>query len=161
VWSPVYGKKEPITVLNFGTVADLPAEFAILLVVSAEIQDIPGKLTQVTEETPTPVKAYLYSAPSEECSFYFAEPGRTWQHGILASDAEFVCWKKKRERGEELLILCNGSYVEINGTRVLACRHRVKRCEVLSRDGGKQIYASEPEALLTDDDSLTGGKPER
>ena len=50
-WSPVYGRHEPITVLNFGTVTDLPAEFVTLLVPLEEARGIPGKLTQIKGET--------------------------------------------------------------------------------------------------------------
>jgi Heparinase II/III-like protein/Heparinase II/III N-terminus len=155
VWSPVYGKKEPITVLNFGTVADLPAEFVTLLVPLEEIRGVPGKLTRMTEEATMPVKSYLYSTPSEECSFFFAETGRAWIHGKLASDAEFVCWQRKRDGAEQLLILCNGSYVEIDGNRVLGCKRKVTYCEMLSRDGGKEVHASEPEALLEEQLPIT------
>jgi len=158
VWSPVYGKKETITVLNFGTAADLPAEFVTLLIPLAEVRAIPGKLTRMKGEASTLVKGYVYSTPSEECSFFFAEAGRPWTHGNLASDAEFVCWKRKRESEDELLIFCNGSYVEIDGRRVLGCKRKVTRCEMLRGCDGKQIHASEPGGLLTDEDYLTGRK---
>jgi hypothetical protein len=148
VWSPVYGKKEPITVLNFGTVASLPSEFVTLLIPLDEIRGIPGTLTGMTEQLATPVKSYRYSTPSEDCSFFFSEAGRPWTHGNLASDAEFVCWQRKRETGDQLLIFCHGSYVEIDGRRVLGCKQKVTRCEMLIRAGHKEIYASEPEALV-------------
>jgi hypothetical protein len=148
VWSPVYGKKEPITVLNFGTVADLPAEFVTLLIPLEEIGGTAGKLMQMRVEASAPVKAYRYSTAMEEYSFFFAEMGRPWTHGKLASDAEFVCWQRKREGEDELLIFCNGSYVEIDGRRVLSCKRTITRCEMHSRDGHKEIYASEPEALV-------------
>jgi hypothetical protein len=156
-WSPVYGKKEPITVLNFGIATDLPTEFVTLLVPLEEVRGVPGLLTQMHGEAAM-VKAYLYRTPSEECWFLFSERERTWTHGNIASDAEFVCWQKKRDGAEELLIFCNGSYAEIDGRRVLGCKHRVERCEILTRDGGKQIYASEPDALLKDDDRLSAQK---
>jgi hypothetical protein len=102
----------------------------------------------MTEQLATPVKAYHYSATSEESSFFFAEAGRTWNQGNLASDAEFVCWQRIREREEQLLIFCNGSYVEIEGRRVLGCKRRVTRCEMHSRYGRKDVFASETGALL-------------
>jgi hypothetical protein len=155
--SPVYGKKESITVLNFGSVADLPAEFVTLLVPLDEVRRVPGSFTQMCEETPM-VKAYLYSTPLKECSFFFSERERTWKHGNIASDAEFVFWQKKRDGAEELLIFCNGSYVEVDGRRALGCKHRVERCEIFTRDGSKQVYASELEALFKDDGDLVGQK---
>jgi hypothetical protein len=148
VWSPVYGKKEPITVLNFGTVTALPADFVTLLIPLEEIHGIPGRLTQMTGDTAVPVKAYLYSTPSEECSFFFVETAKPWAHGRVASDAGFVCWQAKRESQDQLLIFCNGSYVEIDGRRVLDCTRTISHCEMLNRDGREQVYASEAEALM-------------
>jgi len=46
-----------------------------------------------------------------------------------------------------LIILCNGSYVEIDGRRVLASRRRIARCEMRTREGHKEIDASEADAL--------------
>jgi len=149
VWSPVYGRKEPITVLTFGANASLPAEFLTLLVPLKEIREIPGKLTRVaTQVAAIPVEAYVYSTTTEEHSFFFAEPGRPWSHGKFASDAEFVCWQKKHEGEEELLIFCNGSYVEIDGRRVLSYKRTISRCEMVVSEGRKEIYASEPDALM-------------
>ena len=148
MWSPVYGKKEPITVLNFGTVADLPSEFVTLLIPLEEIRGTPGKLMQIKVGGDMPVKGYHYRTPAEEYFFFFAAIGEPWIHERLASDAEFVCWQRKRDGESELLILCNGSYVEIDGRRVLGCKQTVSRCEMVIRDGRKEIHASEPEALL-------------
>jgi hypothetical protein len=149
VWSPVYGQKEPITVLNFGTVATLPAEFVTLLIPLEEVSEIPGRLMRMAGQPfAPPVKTYVYSTPSEECWFFFADKDRPWTHGSLGSDAEFVCWQRKCNSEDQLIIFCNGSYVEIEGRRVLCCRRTVSRCEMLSRDGRKEVHASEPEALL-------------
>ncbi len=149
VWSPVYGRKEPITVINFGTFTSLPAEFVTLLVPLEEVRGIPGRLTRIAATGPAAsVKAYLYSTPSEEYSFFFADKGKTWTQGKLHSDAEFVCWQTNRENEDQLLIFCNGSYVEIDGRRVLACKRTVVHCEVFSRQGQKEVHVSEGDALL-------------
>ena len=149
-WSPVYGKKEPATVLNFGTVADLPAEFVTLLVPLDEVIGIPGNLMQLDAKpaTTATVKAYLYRTPSEECSFFFSETGREWSHGTLASDAEFVCWQRKREGGEQLLILRNGSHAQIEGNAIYRCQRKIERCEVVICDGRKAVRSSDSEPLL-------------
>jgi Heparinase II/III-like protein/Heparinase II/III N-terminus len=147
-WSPVYGKREPITVLNLRRVTGLPAEFVTLLVPVEDLRGIPGKLTQMKGEASTPVKAYLYSTPLEEFSFFFAEMGRQWKHGRVASDAEFVCWQKKRTGEDELLIFCNGSYVEIDGLRVLAFKGIISDCEMRSRGNAKEVRSSERDSLV-------------
>jgi len=149
VWSPVYGRKEPITVLTFGIVASLPDEFVTLLVPLKEIREIPGKLIRLaTKVASMAVEAYVYSTPTEEASFFFAEPGRPWNHARLASDAEFVYWQKKRDGEEELLIFCNGSYAEIDGQRVLSYERPISRCEMLVREGRKEIHISEADAQM-------------
>ncbi len=149
MWSPVYGRKEPITVLTFGSNISLPAEFVTLLVPLAEAREIPGKLTRAaTSVAATPVEAYLYSTPSDEHRFFFVESGRPWNHGRIASDAEFVCWRKTREGEEELLIFCNGSYLEVDGRRILTCKRTIARYEMIVREGCKEVYASEPDALM-------------
>jgi hypothetical protein len=159
VWSPVYGRKEPITVLTFGINTALPDEFVTLLVPLAEAREIPGSLTRVgTSAAAVPVEAYLYSTPPAEYRFFFAETGRAWEHGRLASDAEFVCWQKKREGDDELLIFCNGSYVEVDGQRVLSYKQTISRCEMLLRDGRKDVDASEPEA--SPEEQLTSAQPQ-
>lgn len=147
-WSPVYGKKEPITVLNFGAVVDLPAEFVTLLIALGETRGFSGTLTHASGDTDTPVMSYLYRTPSEECSFFFADQGRPWNHGRVASDAQFVCWQRQRGGENELLIFCNGSYVEIDGQRVLGFRPMISHCEMRSGSGGKEVRSTDPEALL-------------
>ncbi|MFZ0868010.1 MAG: alginate lyase family protein [Candidatus Sulfotelmatobacter sp.] len=145
VWSPVYGRTEPITVLNFGIVTDVPAEFVTLLVPLEEARGIPGKLIQMNENPAPRVKAYLYSTPAEEISFFFAERGQAWNHGRVFSDAEFVCRQKKQAGEDQLLIFCNGSYVEIDGRRVLDFKKMISDCEMRSRGHGKEVRSSEPD----------------
>ncbi len=148
-WSPVYGAEAAMMVVNFWAITDLPAEFVTLLIPLAEAREIPGTLTRVKTDL-AGIKTYLYNTPSEECFFFFAEGGRPWRQGRVASDAEFVCWQKRREGEDEslLLIFCNGSYVEIDGIRVLGFKRVVSDCEMRSRSGGKEIRSSELDALV-------------
>jgi hypothetical protein len=145
-WSPVYGKKESAVVLNFGTVSDLPAEFVTLLVPLQDVGGNPGKLLQIREEAATGVKAYLHRTPSHESSFFFGERGRPWKQGRLASDAEFVSWQERRSGDDQSLIFCNGSYVEIDGRRVLGFKQVISNCEMRSQGAGREVHSSEPEA---------------
>jgi hypothetical protein len=146
VCSPVYGKKQAITVLNFGAVADLPAEFVTLLVLLEEVGQIPGQLAQFKTGAASGVKSYLYNTPSHDYSFFFAEP-TPWNQGRVSSDAEFVCWQRKHDSEDQLLLFCNGSYVEIDGQRIVSYERRVIRYELLVQGGQKYVYASEPEQL--------------
>jgi hypothetical protein len=147
-WSPVYGKKEPITMLNFGTVSNLPAEFVTLLVPLSEAREAPGKLTMLKADPGMSVTTYFYTTPSEDVYFFFAEPRRPWSQGRVSSDAEFMCWQKKRDGDDELVIFSNGTYVEIDGRQVLQFKKVISRCEMHSAGGRKEVHASEAEALI-------------
>lgn len=146
-WSPVYGKKQPITVLDFGTVTNVPAEFVTLLVPLQEAHKIPGRLVQMGKKDVSPVSSFSYDAGAETCSFFFDENRKPWKQGALGSDAEFVCWRQLRGAEEGTLILCNGSYVEIEDRRVLSCNRLVTRCELIAREGATQVFCSDPEAV--------------
>jgi hypothetical protein len=78
-----------------------------------------------------------------------ADRGRPWNQGLVASDAEFVCWQKKRAVEDELLIFCNGSYVEIDGQRVLGFKQTISDCEMRSRGVWREVRSSQPDASTT------------
>ena len=69
-WSPVYGRKSPAYVLRFSTVAELPAEFAVLLLPSAN----PGIFTQ------TAPGAYRYEDAEGTHEFTFTSSHFSYRH---------------------------------------------------------------------------------
>lgn len=150
MWGYGLGRKEPVRVFNFGTVAALAAEFVVLLVPFAEVRGTPGRLMPITASgAVSPVKAGIFlQPPSEKCFFFFAERARNGNQGRLASDAEFVCRQKKREAEDDLLIFCNGSYTEIDGQWVRGCERRITGFELHRGGRGNVVFASEPEAGL-------------
>jgi hypothetical protein len=147
-WSPVYGQKAPMTVLNFGTIAEVPVEFVLMLVVLEEIHPGARSLTRIVGSEPdSTVSAYQYAAEAGEYFFFFGEPGKPWRQNSVSSDAEFVCWNRKPGRSDHLLILCNGSYTEIEGGLELRCRRAVRWCELRLEGGRKTVRSSDPEAV--------------
>ncbi|HLY17358.1 MAG TPA: hypothetical protein VKR61_09040, partial [Bryobacteraceae bacterium] len=72
-WSPVYGRKEPAYVLRFSQTTALPAEFAVLLVLSD-----PGVLTQ------TAPGSYLYKEPHAAHEFIFT--GDNFLYRVATAD---------------------------------------------------------------------------
>jgi len=147
-WSPVYGQKAPMTVLNFGTTADVPAEFAIMLIVLEEVHPGERFFTQSSAQpADSTVRAYKYSGDGGEYAFFFAEPGKTWQQNSVSSDAEFVCWGRKTGSQDHVLIQCNGSYTEIVGGPELRCRKAVRWCELAVQDGRRVVQSSDPDAV--------------
>ncbi len=156
--SPVYGKKQPITVLDFGTVTSLPTEFVTLLVPLQEVHNIPGKFARMGKQDLSSVSSCRYETGPETCSFFFGK-GKPWKQGALSSDAEFVCWRQLRGTENGTLILCNGSYVEIEDRRVLTCSRVVSRCELIVHEGSRQIVCSDPGAV-EENPSIRDNAPE-
>ena len=72
------------------------------------------------------------------------EPG-PWVLGAWASDADFLYWSFDREREQYTLVLCNGSYADAGGRRVLTCDRRVSYAEVLSSATKVELFSSDPE----------------
>lgn len=155
-WSPVYGQKAPMTVLNFGVTADAPAEFALMLVALEEVHPHARSFERLRgQEAKSVVIAYRYIGEGGEYSFYFGEPGKPWRHNSVSSDAEFLCWSGRTGVSDQVLILCNGSYTEIEGGPELRCRRAVRWCELCLQDGRRTVRSSDPEAVIAaPDDSL-------
>jgi hypothetical protein len=80
--------------------------------------------------------------------FFFAREAGTWALEEWASDASFLWWSFDRERELYSLVLCNGSYAEAGGRRVLSCHKRVGYAEVLSSAAKVDLFSSEPEHVM-------------
>jgi hypothetical protein len=145
-WSPAYGRKEQLSVVHFSAQAELPAEFATLLIVDEKPQADYGRLVRKGESTC--VSGYCYSSPRQEHMFFFAREAGTWALEEWASDASFLWWSFDRERELYSLVLCNGSYAEAGGRRVLSCHKRVGYAEVLSSAAKVDLFSSEPEHVM-------------
>lgn len=146
-WSPVYGHRELATVVNFGALAELPADFATLLIADENSQHDPGWLMRIDESTRGAICSYRFSNPQKEHCFFFAhhhEPG-PWVLGAWASDADFLYWSFDRQREQYTLILCNGSYADAGSRRALTCDRRVRYAEVLSSATKVELFSSDPE----------------
>lgn len=147
-WSPAYGQKAPITRLNFSIHTKMPAQCCVLLVTLEKVQSSPGSFQRIGgRETDPSVSAYRYESPASEYSFFFAEQGKPWRQDSLSSDAEFVCWSRKPGSVEQNLILCNGSYVAVDGGPGLQFKRHVLQGEVVLRRNVKEVFSSDPEAI--------------
>jgi hypothetical protein len=147
-WSPAYGQKAPMTVVNFSTNTDVPAEFAVLLVTLEEAHRKPGTFARIDVKEPnSSVRAYRYIGEAGEYTFCFGERGKPWRQGEVSSDAEFCCWSRMHGSADQRLILVNGSYAEIDNGLELRYRQTVSWAEVTLEEDAKQIFSSEPEAV--------------
>jgi Heparinase II/III-like protein/Heparinase II/III N-terminus len=155
-WSPVYGQKAPMTVLNFSITTDMPMEFGTLIHVLEEVH--PG--TRVFEPIAgdSTVHAYRYAVRDADSQFFFAKAGQEWVQHTASSDAEFVCWQQNSDQSEWLLILCNGSYTRIKDGPELRCRRAVQWCEMRLRGGERTMRSSDPEAVEASPAESTNGE---
>jgi hypothetical protein len=146
-WSPVYGQKAPMTVLNFSAEAALPAEFAVVLVTLEEAHRGAVSFVRMEDRAEgAEIHAYRYAAEDVEYSFVFGRRGRPWRKDSLASDAEFVCRKRKPGSVDEHLVLCNGSYAQVDGGPELRCVRPVQWAELVLKDGSRAVFSSDQAA---------------
>jgi len=151
-WSPVYGQKAPMLVLNFGADAPLPAEFAVLLVTLQKDQgngDI-GLFSRIEVATTDPdVRAYKYAIDSMVYSFFFSRNGREWREGSLSSDAEFVCHRQGPGKADEQLILSGGTYARVEEGVELRCTRPVSWAELIAKATGLEVFSSDVTAIMS------------
>jgi hypothetical protein len=144
-WSPVYGRQERTTVITFGTVATLPVDFVTLLLPNASLHAGTERLERLASDSG--VRGYRYTRSGEEHCFFFASTEKAWTLGAWASDAQFAYWSLNRERDERVLVLCNGTYAEVGGMRVLASVGSVDYAEVLGSSGKTELFSSDPDRV--------------
>jgi hypothetical protein len=148
--SPVYGRKERATVLHFGTVAQLPAEFVTLLIPLRGASQELGRLERVRQSSSsgqeTVATEYRYQVGGQSHHMFFSQPGRTWTAGPWKSDAEFLYWSSGAKH--QTLICCNASYVEFGSKSILSFTRPVLRCEIVGSRDKSDVICSEPEATV-------------
>jgi len=128
VWSPVYGKKERALLVRFAVANKAAAEFCVALVpLERTTQDV-GVLSAMGKDPRGAVSGYRFHTQRESYSILFARSGEAWTFDSFASDAEFVCLKTS-DYEKDALMFCNGSWLEIDGKRVVNCASPVTCCE--------------------------------
>jgi hypothetical protein len=143
-WSPVYGRKEPLNVLRFSTVTELPAEFVTLLAPVPDPESYAGSNLTPIRQSPLRglTTGYRYQTGDEEHCIIFGQ-GKAWTLGRWGSDAEFFYWSRSQDGERRLLICCNGSYVELNGRRVISCARKALRSEAQIRGEEMSFFSSD------------------
>jgi Heparinase II/III-like protein len=144
-WSPVYGRQERAMVLSFARTGTLPLEFATILLPDVDLRSGLGRLERMPHQVG--VCAYRYVRERQEDCFFFADTRLSWSLGNWTSDARFLYWSSDRERDVKLLVICDGSYAEVNGVRMLAGEQAVDYAEVIGADGRTEVKSSNPERI--------------
>jgi hypothetical protein len=166
--SPVYGYRQRASVVTFGTTVELPTDFATILVANENVEAAFGRLVRLNSSIPESVRNYSYSNLRQEHSFFFAARPGPWTAGVWASDADFLYWAHDREKEQYMLVLCNGSYADAGGRRVLSCGRRVGYAEVVVSNGKAEVFSSDPglvelrqslDRVLDESDLIVGNDP--
>jgi Heparinase II/III-like protein/Heparinase II/III N-terminus len=157
-YSAVYGIQEPSAVLHFSTERPLPAEFATVLAPNLDEQFDAGSLRTLTAESSgASVAAYVYSASGVCYYTFFAEANLFWRKGRWTSDASLLFCELDSADNLRHMIVCNGSYVDINDRRVFASSQPVVHFEWQAAPNGNIVRCSSREALLFAPDSSVIG----
>ena len=146
-WSPVYGRKEPAKVLHFGTTTKLPAEFVTLLEPVVDANTRHGSFSRMRQSSKQGlVSGYHYGTPEEH--YIFFGQSDAWTLGPWRSDAEFVYWGRSADRSRDVLICCNGTYVEANGRKIVSSLRQVLRCEIITAGKQVDVFSSDGDAVV-------------
>jgi hypothetical protein len=135
-------------VVSFGAQLELPADFATLLMAEMTDQADLGQLVKVNTGDRSAPCAFRYTKGLQEHNFVFAHRSDPWTSGPWTSDADFIYWSFEREKQKYNLILCNGSYADAGGRRVLSCGSRISYAEVSSSAVKVDLFSSDPEHVL-------------
>jgi hypothetical protein len=149
-WSAAYGTEQPAVLVRFSNMTTLPAEFVTLLApIGSSLEEVnaQARLTQVLPSDG--VSAYRFNDHREDHYFVFAQEDR-WTFDEWKSDAEFL-YSCSTNGKLDLLVFCNGTYVEFCGKRIASSSRRVTRCEIIYCDGRTQVVCSEDEILVSEE----------
>jgi hypothetical protein len=147
-YSPAYGRKTESSVLNFRKESGLPANFATMLFPGEELSArLVAMESACREDLRSNVIGYRCEDSGETHFFFFGVPGRRWTCQGWASDAAFLYCRVNSRSELVHSILCDGSFVEIDGSRVLAALRRVKRIEWVGATELSRAWCSDEEAI--------------
>jgi hypothetical protein len=150
-WSPVYGQREGASVVNFGAQVELPSDFATLLInsvsIGVDVETDPGKLVRLHGDRSSATAAFRYTKGAQQHDFVFRHQPGPWTCGLWTSDADFLYWSSNREKEQYNLIVCNGSYAEAGGQRVISCERQIDYVEVNSSGLKVDLFSSHPEIV--------------
>lgn len=146
--SPVYGHGQRASVVNFRATVELPADFVTIILANDDPQADLGQLAKQNSFLPGGVCSYGYSNSSQEHSFFFAGQRSPWTMAAWSSDADLLYWCHDRKNEQYILVLCNGSYADAGGRRVLTCGRRLGYAEVVTASAKVNVFSSDPAQVV-------------
>ena len=141
--APTYGRIEPSYVLSFRGAANLPIDFAVLVLPIQTVDSEFGVLERLNDaEENAAVRGYRYARPDEMHFFFFGAPGQTWELGAWSSDAQ-VLYCGIAEDQVRHWVMCGGSFADVVGQRAIECREMVERFEWWNAEGREETSCSD------------------
>ncbi|HYX69840.1 MAG TPA: alginate lyase family protein [Terriglobales bacterium] len=116
--SAVYGNKEPAPVFRVRCSARLPVEFAALLVPRSYLETLLAGLRALPRRGNVPVQGYRFHLDDRIHHVFFASAPASWRLGSCRSDARFAYYATALDGELCHYIVCDGSFLEIEGGRV-------------------------------------------
>jgi hypothetical protein len=151
--SPVYGAEEPAAVVRFSTRAYVPSELAVVLNLRSKTSSETGRLTSLLVPEGQVARGLQYERADTVNFFLFGDSGTDWRMGPWRSDAHFIFGSVGREGLS--LALCAGSYLEVAGARLIACRDPIERYELRFAGRERTVFSSDADtAVRCDFDAL-------
>ena len=145
-WSPVYGCKEPISVLRFATHTTLPTEFATLLIPTSSEQAASADFVKINQGLQN-ASGYCYHCDHND-HFVFFSNGQEWHAGQLSSNAKLLYYRVQRGGSERELICVYGTWVNFQKRTLVTCESSGAQCEILSSGRGTTILAAQPDKIV-------------
>ena len=143
--SRAYGSKEAAPLVRVAASVQAPTESAVVLVPLGS-GDRPGRVRELQDAAKRGMRVFQYDGTEERHHLFFVSEGGQWRVGAWSSDAQFV-FCGIRGRHLEQLILCDGSYVEVNGQPVFKYPSGVEWVDRVDRDGEIRVSSSDEDAL--------------
>jgi Heparinase II/III-like protein/Heparinase II/III N-terminus len=145
--SSVYGVEEPAAIVRFSTRAYVPSELAVVLNLLTENSSDTGRLASLPVPDGQVARGFQYERADTLDFFLFGDGGAEWRMGPWRSDAHFIFGSAGRQR--LCLALCAGSYLEVGGERLIACRDPIERYELRFAAGERMVFSSDPDTKVT------------
>ncbi len=146
--SPAYGRKVESSVLTLETRTNLPVDFATVLypgkIANARTTPRDGRLQQ--DDCDSTV-SYTFEDGENQHLFFFAKPALPWTWGDWASDAAFLYCRLNGNAELAHLVLCDGTFAELGGHRLLDAKRKVKHCEWPGPNDPQDFRCSEDDVV--------------
>ncbi len=149
-YSARYGAKEAAPVFNVSGPSELPFTCATALVPRLQA-DIRLQRISSHHNAADPVNAYRLSLRNREHEMFFPVRPGAWTKDGVASDARFVYCSNRSAVNCSAFIICDGTYLELDGRRVFSSGALVEKHECISSESATAVMplssAQEPYSL--------------